>query len=205
MLDSKGFDLWADGYDKEVGLSDDEGSYPFAAYKEVLAYIYRTIMEQDNPVVLDIGFGTGVLTHKLYENGCTIYGQDFSPRMLELSAAKMPDAELYLGDFTKGLVEPLIAQKYDFIVSSYALHHLTDEQKVHFLNSLLENLNENGTILIGDVAFENRTQLLQCRKEAGPEWDEEEIYFVADELQEHFPKLQFIRKSYCSGIITIAR
>ena len=24
MLDNKGFDLWADGYDKSVGLSDEE-------------------------------------------------------------------------------------------------------------------------------------------------------------------------------------
>ena len=24
MLDRKGFDLWADGYDKDVGISDEE-------------------------------------------------------------------------------------------------------------------------------------------------------------------------------------
>ena len=30
MLDQKGFDLWADGYDKAVGLSDEEQTYPFA-------------------------------------------------------------------------------------------------------------------------------------------------------------------------------
>lgn len=30
MLDNKGFDLWAEGYDKSVGLSDDDNSYPFA-------------------------------------------------------------------------------------------------------------------------------------------------------------------------------
>ena len=36
MLDNKGFDLWADGYDKAVGLSDENHTYPFAGYKEVL-------------------------------------------------------------------------------------------------------------------------------------------------------------------------
>ncbi len=30
MLDNKGFDLWADGYDKSVGVSDEENTYPFA-------------------------------------------------------------------------------------------------------------------------------------------------------------------------------
>ena len=33
MLDNKGFDLWADGYDKAVGISDEENTYPFAGYK----------------------------------------------------------------------------------------------------------------------------------------------------------------------------
>ena len=45
MLSNKGFDLWADGYDSSVGLSDDENSYPFAGYKSVLGIIYRAIME----------------------------------------------------------------------------------------------------------------------------------------------------------------
>ena len=72
MLDNKGFDLWADGYDKSVGVSDEENAYPFAGYKNVLGSIYKTIMEKENAVVLDIGFGTGTLTTKLYENGCNI-------------------------------------------------------------------------------------------------------------------------------------
>lgn len=28
MLNSKGFDLWADDYDKSVGISDEDGIYP---------------------------------------------------------------------------------------------------------------------------------------------------------------------------------
>jgi putative AdoMet-dependent methyltransferase len=70
-------------------------------------------MKKANAVVLDIGFGTGTLTTKLYENGCTIYGQDFSARMIELASEKMPGAHLYQGDFTQGLVEPLQTQNYD--------------------------------------------------------------------------------------------
>ena len=85
MLDDKGFDLWADGYDKDVGISDDYNEYPFAGYKNILGSIYSIIMSKPNAAVLDIGFGTGTLTAKLYENGCTIYGQDFSSRMIELA------------------------------------------------------------------------------------------------------------------------
>ena len=214
MLDNKGFDLWADGYDKTVGVSDEGNTYPFAGYKDVLGTIYKSIMEKPNAVVLDIGFGTGTLTTKLYEKGCTIYGQDFSARMIELASEKMPNAHLYQGDFTQGLVEPLLAhtqglvepllaQNYDFIVATYSLHHLTDEQKVCFLHMLCDHLNPGGQVLIGDVAFENRSQLEQCRKDVGDEWDDDEIYFVVDELTREFPELGFRQISHCSGVLSI--
>lgn len=205
MLDNKGFDLWADGYDKAVGVSDQDNTYPFAGYKEVLGIIYRTVMEKPNAVVLDIGFGTGTLTAKLYEHGCTIYGQDFSPRMIEIASRKMPGAHLCRGDFAQGLAGPLRDHKYDFITATYSMHHLTDEQKAAFLRVLYGRLNENGRILIGDVAFETRRELERCRQEAGSEWDEDEIYFVADELKKDLPGLAFTRVSFCAGVLTLAR
>ena len=205
MLDQKGFDLWADGYDKAVGLSDEDNSYPFAGYKEVLGRIYQIIMEKPGAAVLDIGFGTGTLTAKLYENGCEVYGQDFSARMIELASVKMPDAHLYRGDFAQGLAEPLRRHSYDFIVATYSLHYLTDGQKAVFLRGLLERLEENGKILIGDVAFETRADLEQCMREAGDEWDDEEFYCVVEELRKEFPGLAFERVSFCAGILTLAR
>lgn len=205
MLDQKGFDLWADGYDKAVGISDEENTYPFAGYKAVLGTIFRIIMQKQNASVLDLGFGTGTLTAKLYEHGCTVYGQDFSSRMIRLASEKMPHAQLYEGDLTQGLAEPLTHRNYDFIVATYSLHHLTDEQKTAFLHELTSYLNENGMILIGDVAFETREELEQCRIRAGNEWDEEEIYFVAEELKRTFPKLEFTPVSFCAGILTLAK
>ncbi len=58
MLDQNGFDLWADGYERAVGLSDEENSYPFAGYQEILSRIYKIILAKGRPTVLDIGFGT---------------------------------------------------------------------------------------------------------------------------------------------------
>ncbi len=205
MLDKKGFDLWADGYDKSVGLSDEDNTYPFAGYKKILGSIYAQIMEKPKAAVLDIGFGTGTLTAKLYENGCIIYGQDFSSRMIELASAKMPDAHLYQGDFSKGLAEPLKQNSYDFIVATYSIHHLTDRQKIAFLKELLNHLKEGGKILIGDVAFESRDELDKCRDRSDDEWDDDEIYCVADELKSDFPDLCFEKVTFCSGILMIAR
>ena len=205
MLNEQGFDLWADGYDRSVGLSDEENRYPFAGYREVLNRIAATVLKTPNAVVLDLGFGTGVLTATLYEHGCTIFGQDFSERMIESAQEKMPNAKLFRGDFSQGLAAPLLMQRYDCIVSTYALHHLGDEQKVPFLNMLRTLLKPGGNILIGDVAFATRADWEACRRQAGDEWDDEEFYFVADELQEAFPYLTFTPISFCAGVFTLSR
>lgn len=205
MLDNKGFNLWADGYDKSVGVSDEDNTYPFAGYKKILGSIYKTIMEKPNAIVLDIGFGTATLATKLYENGDVIFGQDFSSRMIELASEKMPGAHLYQGDFTQGLVEPLKQQYYDFIVATYSIHHLTDDQKILFIKELLERLNDGGRILIGDVAFESRDELDECREKCGAQWDNDEIYCVANELRSEFPSLSFEKMTFCSGILMLSR
>ena len=140
MLDNKGFDLWADGYDKTVGLSDEDQSYPFAGSKSVLARIYQLVMAKEKAKVLDIGFGTATLTKRLYEQNCEIWGQDFSSRMIELASAKMPNAHLFQADFSQGLVEPLLQNSYDFIIATYSLHHLTDDNKICFIQDMMDLL-----------------------------------------------------------------
>jgi len=205
MLDNQGFDLWANGYDRAVGLSDENDAYPFAGYKAVLAAIYSRVMESGARDVLDVGFGTGTLAAKLYAQGVNISGQDFSARMLEIAREKMPQASLYQGDFTKGLLPELTHRRYDAIIATYSLHHLTDAEKPGFLRGLLKLLNPGGKLYIGDVAFESRAALEECRQTVGAEWDDEEFYFVADELIVHpeYP-LTFEKFSACAGVITLA-
>ncbi len=203
MLSNKGFDLWADSYDRSVGLSDESNTYPFAGYKAILNAIYNRVLSRAERTVLDLGFGTATLTAKLYEQGCTVYGQDFSPRMLALAQAKMPRATLCVGDLTAGLAEPLRNARYDAIIATYSLHHLSDEQKVGLLSTLPSLLNAGGRVYIGDVAFETREALEQQRALIGDEWDDEECYFVFDELVKHLPNLTFERFSPCAGLLTL--
>lgn len=205
MLDNKGFDLWADGYDQSVGLSDGDGTYPFAGYKQILNEIYNRVLMRGGKNVLDIGFGTGTLTAKLYEQGCRIWGQDFSAKMIELAKEKMPEAVLYQGDFSEGIAEEARRNRYDAVIATYSLHHLSDEKKISLIKSLLPLLNEGGCIYIGDVAFKTRADLEKCRALIGEEWDDEEIYFVADELSEAFPQLRFEQFSFCSGLLFLEK
>ena len=203
MLDREGFDRWACEFDDAVRESEEENSYPFAGYGKVMECIFREITEKKRASVLDLGFGTGTLSSRLYASGCDIYGQDFSSEMIGIARKKMPKAHLYEGDFSKGLAEPLLGRKYDFIVSTYALHHLTDDGKVMLIGKLLGLLEDGGKIIIGDVAFKTRRDMEKCRLDTGDEWDDAEHYFVADELRDSFPNLRFRKISFCAGVITI--
>lgn len=205
MLNERGFDLWADEYDKSVGLSEENGTYPFAGYRDILNFIYNDILIHHGKKVLDLGFGTGTLSKKLYDQGCLIYGQDFSNRMIEISQGKMPMAKLYQGDFWQGLAEPLKEHRYDAVVATYSLHHLSDQDKVSLLQELCHLLNEDGVIYIGDIAFRTREDLERCKKKAGDRWDDEEIYFVYDEIKKELPGLRFEPYSSCAGVFMIAR
>ena len=205
MLDNKGFDVWAEEYDTSVKLSNEDNTYPFAGYNEIIYKIYKKVISKSNATVLDIGFGTGTLSQKFYQYGCDIYGQDFSLKMIELASNRMPNASLYQGDFTKGVVEQLKQRLYDFIIATYSIHHLKRDEKVKFLHELLSLLNKNGMILIGDVMFETQKELEKCREELLDKWDNDEFYCVVSDLKKEFPNLQFERISFCSGIISLLK
>lgn len=206
MLDSKGFDLWANGYDKSVNLSEENDEYPFAGYKDVLNYIYNQVRENSYSSVLDIGFGTGLLTTQLYNEGYQITGIDFSSNMIDIAKKKMPNATLINWDFASGLPIEIISNKYDYIISTYAIHHLSDEGKIEFIKSLLKLLKVNGEILIGDVSFETSQELDQCKEMYKEIWDNEEIYFVANEMVNSLNELYYCnydKISHCSGVLTV--
>ena len=206
MLDNYGFDLWAKGYDKSVNISDDNDVYPFAGYKKLMNFVYNTVVVKSPAKVMDVGIGTGTLAFRLYEAGNEITGIDFSNDMLNHSRAKMPNATLIQYDFSKGLPSELNEVKFDFIIITYALHHLADDVKVEFIQTLLEHIDETGTIIIGDIGFRDRGSLEKCKKSCGDKWDEDEVYFVFAELNEKLSgrcMLSYRPFSHCSGILNI--
>jgi len=207
MLDSTGFDLWANGYDKSVNLSEQNNEYPFAGYKDVLNYVYKQVREKDGANVLDIGFGTGILTTQLYNIGCNITGIDFSNNMIDIAKQKMPYATLINWNFSYDLPNEIKNCHFDYIISTYAFHHLIDKEKITFIKSLFPLLNKTGKILLGDVSFETRNELEECKAKYNEYWDNDEIYFIVEEIKnqlndEYF--CEYIKISHCAGVLTIA-
>ncbi len=120
----------------------------------------------------------------------------------------MPLASLIQYNFSKGLPRELENIKFDYIISTYALHHLGgDKEKIEFINKLDKYISKDGKIIIGDIAFETRGLLEQCKAKYNDYWDNEEIYFVFDELKEAFPEeyISFTTISHCAGVIQIGK
>ena len=202
MLNKQGFNLWAEDYDQTVQLSEEKNEYPFAGYKTILNAIYNEIMHHPQTEILEVGIGTGVLAKKLYENNHVVTGIDFSSKMLEISQHKMPNAKLLEWDIQQGVPRVLKENKFDFIVSTYTLHHLTEEQKVSFLNELTPLLKRNGKILIGDISFKTSEHLQQCKQKNEAHWDDDEFYFVYDEIMPALFttfNIQYEQISECGG------
>lgn len=208
MLNSEGFDLWANNYDNDVNINQENNNYPFAGYKEVLNGIYRLVRQKDRAKVLDIGFGTGILTTQLYRSGCMITGIDFSSKMIDIAKCKMPEARLIKCDFSKGLPSEITNQAFDYIISTYAMHHLEDGAKISLIKSICDLLAPNGLILIGDVSFETEEELGKCKERYSNVWDNDEYYFVVDGIRQKLGDAYYCnykKVSHCAGILTITK
>ena len=205
MLDSKGFDLWSSSYDQSVA---NLKGYPFEGYYDVLTYVYNQIGNYISDFkILDIGFGTGTLTNRLYQNGAIIYGIDFSSNMVNIARAKMPNGCFFQADFSRGLPPELKGTEFNCIISTYAIHHLDNQAKVDLIKELKTLLKPDGRIIIADVAFKTISDFEMCKLKNMNQWDDDEIYIVMEEiydlLKDKGLDFTYNQISSCAGALII--
>lgn len=195
------FNDWTKTYDKDV-ISMKEG-YPFEGYEFVLDFVEKEINIRSGTKILDLGIGTGSLTKKLYDKGAEILGIDFSSKMIEVAKCRMPNATFICQDLNKEFPQEYNFEKFDYIISTYAIHHINDLEKIKLIETLYQKLSDKGVILIADIAFERLADLNEVRDKTN-NWDEDEFYFVYEEIQKmiKFPN-KYKQLSICAGILKI--
>lgn len=202
VLNQEGFNQWAANYDQSVAQSQQEQSYPFAGYDEVLARIEKRIAAHPGALVLDAGFGTGVLTERLARAGAVLSGFDFASAMVDSVKKKLPQAQLFIHDFNDGWPAVLAEDQFDFIVSTYALHHCGMADQIAWIQAMTAHLKPQGQVLIGDIAFENEEAYKLCRRQAASRWDAEETYLTREQLQSVFGgQFTWERCSFCAALM----
>ena len=205
-LEQHNFDLWQPTYDADVIACDEAGDYPFAGYRALQDQVFEIIHARPGVSVLDLGCGTGQMAARLLRAGHPVTGLDFSPAMLACARENAPGARLVQGELSSELPELLAGETYDCILAAYSLHHLTDEEKYALLRALAKRLRPDGVILVGDVSFPTRAGLEACREAYDDEWDEEEYYFVRDELETALPEydIDCIPISFCADVYLLS-
>ncbi|MFC4407665.1 class I SAM-dependent methyltransferase [Haloarchaeobius iranensis] len=102
--------------------------------------------------VLDVGCGTGAIGLSLAEDAGSVVFRDISEGMLDEARRKADEAGLENVAFGEGTFrEPTYDDEVDVVVSNFAMHHLSDEEKREAID-VLGSLGPD-RIVLGDVMF----------------------------------------------------
>jgi len=98
--------------------------------------------------VLDVGCGTGSHLKAYQKVGCTVYGIDMSPAMMEVARQKLGEgANLHLGDATD---MPYDDDTFDLITTTLTLHEMPPPTRDGILTEMKRTLKPDGRLLLID-------------------------------------------------------
>jgi ubiquinone/menaquinone biosynthesis C-methylase UbiE len=138
-------------YDADMALMHPNRSRMVEIALEVVPFDVKAAF-----TVLDLGAGTGFFTQAVlrrYPN-CRVIAVDGAASMVELAktrlGAEASRVEFRVGDFRE--LSRLIPNEHgEFVFSSYALHHLTPEEKTGVVRGALSFLKPGGWFLNADL------------------------------------------------------
>jgi ubiquinone/menaquinone biosynthesis C-methylase UbiE len=185
------FDRWALTYDDDMQIANDSNDWMFGGYYRVLDKVveYCELKKYENPLVLDIGAGTGNLSNKFLDVGLMVTAIDPSEKMREICQNKYPDMEVLQGDF---LDIPLPPESIDIVVSSYAFHHLTEDEKVVSVSLMQDILQPGGRIVIADLMFKNPQEKEHIRQKLSDPEQTREFEEIDEEYPAYYDDLEHV-------------
>ena len=170
-------------YDEDV---KNEQNPIRAGYARLMGWI--TAKTEGSRNIVDLGCGTGntVLHIKSHQK---IYCVDISENMLRIARDKLRRSHgiVFVAkdilDFLDGLERD---DKIDTIISTYALHHLTQEDKHVLFEKAYLSLPETGKIIFGDLMFKDKGHEAEMKKRYPgliEEFDNEFYWYVDEEAR----------------------
>lgn len=145
------FDSWATHYDESVFAKKGEYYEVFENYEGILENTVKAINLPAGSTVLDIGSGTGNLSAVAAKKGYEVTAIEPNLKMRQIASSKYPDIPVQNGSF---LTLPIPDHSIDAIISSYAFHHLSDDEKAKSIKLLVTKLTPRGKIIITDTMYE---------------------------------------------------
>lgn len=128
--------------------------------------ILELVGDLNQPVVADIGSGTGLLTLAMAPDAERVWAIDISERMCDYLRAKASSAELTNVEtvVASAVSLPLVDESVDVVVSNYCFHHLSDADKHRAMDEAFRVLRPGGRFVFGDMMFRVSVANVRDRK-----------------------------------------
>ncbi|USZ67864.1 class I SAM-dependent methyltransferase [Halorussus salilacus] len=140
----------ADRFDEVAGEYDDSQN-DTEEYRACVSLVVEHADPDSDDTVVDLGTGTGAIALALADDAGRVVGRDISEGMMERAREKAAEQGIENVEFGEGRFrEPNVASA-DIVVSNFAMHHLSDEEK----REAIEVIAELGPrrFVLGDVMF----------------------------------------------------
>lgn len=162
MTVGRAFDQSVKYYDSWMKLALPSYSEIFSSALEVIPFGVNEALE-----VLDLGAGTGLFSQHVF----TKYPHakfvlcDLAPKMLEVARERFEQHQDQFEYIVTDYRDFQITGRYDLVISSLSIHHLTNDEKKNLFSDVHRSLNDTGV-------FVNIDQI------KGPTADMQDFYWV---------------------------
>ena len=127
-------------------------------YQDVLRWTIEEAQINHTSRVLELGSGTGNLSQLITSCG-ELVSVDVSEKMEAIAQPKL--RHLTNRQFIKADILEAFAKRlglFDTVISTYAIHHLTDREKQRLFALVFESLLPGGRVVFGDLMVQNADQ-----------------------------------------------
>ncbi len=180
----------AEKYDEDV---KDESNPVREGYKDLILWVNKNCSDSEN--VVDLGSGTGNTVVSLLSNVDSIVCVDFSEKMLEIAKEKLKGKKniSFVRSDLLSFFDKEEKLEVDTVVSTYAIHHLTQKEKHLLFEKIYNILPEGGKIVLGDLMFENKEseQKMKLKYPDLVEDFDDEFYWYLDKETKKLKDLGF--------------
>jgi putative AdoMet-dependent methyltransferase len=145
----------ANGYDNDVQNEKDPIR---AAYPDVLGWVIREARINSSSRVLELGSGTGNLSCLIHQCG-ELVCVDLSEQMEVIARSKL--GHISNRRFIKADILDVFDYErapFDSVISTYAVHHLTDDEKRLLFSKVFTSLVPGGRAVFGDLMLRNQEE-----------------------------------------------
>lgn len=153
-------------------------------YDEMLGAI-ALCLPPSSDRILELGCGTGELTRKVLQQcpNAEVVAVDYSPRMIRFVQEKLDHQgesdrvkalQLDFGAWANDEVNADIGNNFDAIVSSLAIHHLTDAMKGKLLQKIASSLNPGGCFWNADPLLPEFPELSAVYQKSREKWAQQQ-------------------------------